>query len=232
MDDRYQGNVRRSKWYESYNKVTFMLAGLGCLIPLGLLLTLSGLGLIVGGPFLLVGGGLVFFAILAYCIEIWKDRHTVRFFCPYCDHQQKVKGRSMSYSCKKCGNRVIVRSTEEVSQELSRTEDVLSLNARVPFARIVLNYNKARKLESEGLSSEALEIYLDNIRSNEKVSIGHYERAVSILEKNGELEQALRLAESAQRVRYPQRDLREYASRVFSRRVAKLQRKLNESKTY
>lgn len=180
----------------------------------------------------IVGGGLVLLAILAYCIEIWKDRHTIRFFCPYCDHRQKVKGKSMSYSCKKCGNRVIVRSTEELNQELFRAEDVLSLRERVPFARIVLSYNKARQLEAKGLFREALEIYLDNIQSDEKVSIGHYERAVSILEKKGALEEALRLAEAAQTIRYPQRDLREYASRVFSKRVSRLQEKLNDAKTH
>lgn len=231
MDDRYQTNVRRSKWYEAYNKGSFMLAGLGCLVPLGLMLTLSGVGVIVGGPFILVGAVLVFLAILAYCIEIWKDRHTVRFFCPYCDHQQNIRGKSMSYSCGKCGKRVVVRSTEAINEELFRAEDVLNLKERIPFARIVLNYNKARKLESEGLSREALEIYLDNIQSDEKVSIGHYERAVSILEKNGDLEQALRLAEAAEKIRYPQRDLREYARRVFSKRVARLQKKLNETRT-
>jgi tetratricopeptide (TPR) repeat protein len=231
MDDRYQGNLRKSKWYESYNKVTFMLAGLGCLIPLGLLLTLSGVGLIIGGPFLFVGGLLVILAVFAYAIEIWKNRQTVPFFCPYCDHRQRVKGMSVSYSCRKCGNRVIVRSTDVMNEKLSDNEDVLTLRERVPFARVVLNYNKARKMESEGRLDEALDIYLENIESNEKVSIGHYERAVSILEKKGELKQALQLAETAQTIRYPQRDLREYANRVFSKRVAGLKRKLDETKS-
>lgn len=208
-----------------------MLAGLGCLVPVGLLLVLSGAGLLIGGPFLLVGIGLIIMAILGYSVEIWKDRRTIPFYCPYCDHRQRVRGKSASYSCKKCGNLVIVKTAEDVKEDESQREGILRFRERVPFARIVLSYNEARQLEAEGRLREALEIYLDNIRSDEKVSVGHYERAVSILEKQGKIEEALELAQTARTIRYPQRTLREYADRVFSKKIARLEKKLKKAET-
>jgi tetratricopeptide (TPR) repeat protein len=231
MDEKYQINTRRSKWYQSYNKITFLLAGLCFLIPVGVAFTIS-LDIMVGGPFVLVGGILVILAILAYSIEIWENVSSIPFFCPYCDGRQRVKRKSAAYLCKKCGNQVVVRTAEEINAKLEGAENALTLKIRIPFAKIVLNYNKARKLEAQGRFHEALELYLDNIQTNKKVSINHYERAISILENEGHLEKALELAEAAIKIRYPQEDLREYANSVLSKKIRRLKEKMEKTGTH
>lgn len=89
----------------------FVLGSIGMLVIAGIILLGSGLGLLFGLPYVLIG---LFAGIVAsWAIISGSFAGTLNMKCPECGNRQKVAGSVGSYQCSNCGQMVVVKSKEQ-----------------------------------------------------------------------------------------------------------------------
>lgn len=76
-------------------------------------------------------------------------------------------------------------------------------------------------MELQGRLDESMDLYLNNIENCEGVSLGHYERAAAILERQGRIPEAVALLEKAMNTQFlaEVRDYRDHEIPVALRRL-------------
>ncbi|MFW6265033.1 MAG: hypothetical protein ACOC3B_02900 [Bacillota bacterium] len=85
------------------NVAATSLAGIGCLVPLGFFLTVTGVGIIAGIPLILIG---IFVFLSGTVGSFFIKGKTI--ICPYCYEETKVTKDANAYNCPRCEKRVLI----------------------------------------------------------------------------------------------------------------------------
>ncbi len=85
------------------NVASISIAGIGCLVPLGVVLTFTGIGAIIGVPLLLIGLFTFFSGMIGSLFVRGKT-----IICPYCYEETKVTKNINAYTCPRCQKRVLI----------------------------------------------------------------------------------------------------------------------------
>lgn len=124
--ERYLGRQSRKKTKKSVKKtgttesikgvgflaggIEGIITGVGCLIPLGILLSCTGIGAIIGIPMILGG-------FLAPFMRSISGLSAITGKCPYCSHEIITKSSKAGINCDACKKRIVIRNKRFIKVE-------------------------------------------------------------------------------------------------------------------
>lgn len=83
--------------------------GIGCMIPIGVALCLTGIGAIIGVPLIIAG--------LIMPFQGLQRRKMLQGPCPWCRQPVRIGTAAVGFNCPACAKRIIVRSHNFIGME-------------------------------------------------------------------------------------------------------------------
>lgn len=99
------GKPTKAKDEKGFGAATGALGGAvagGCLIIVGLLLTLTGIGALIGIPLILIGLVMPFFGGVL-------GLSAIKGSCPYCGHTIHTESKKPGLNCPACNQRIVIK---------------------------------------------------------------------------------------------------------------------------